>query len=162
MKKVISFMLALGMLFGLTACLSSGEDLQGSDSAYDVETADDWAAGSLGDDDWISFVNNIQSNFDDHLGKTVRYSGVFTKLGDFSSVVRFTPLCCGPDGGVGFLIVYDGEHPETLENVEITGTFGMHNIAGDEFRSILVSSLDVIDSEQAVVPRFIRNTRYAN
>jgi len=214
MKKFISLLLSLSMLFVFAACQSDTEvsslgnnaemaenqsintpsnsvqidlteqgieieDEQNDDSAennvqispvniaqirssdYDVEFAYEWSIGARGDDTWITFVDTIQTDFDNYVGKTVRYQGVFTSLGDFSSVVRFTPLCCGPDGGVGFLVVYDGEKPETLDNVEITGTFGFHDIGGDSFRSILVSSMEVLSANQAAAPRHIAAMRYA-
>ena len=112
--------------------------------------------GEISEDEYIELMNGLSADFRNNIGKTIRFEGNFTSYGDFHAVVRFTTMCCGPDGGIGFLIVWDGDLPKRLDTVEITGTFALNELFGDTFQTIEVSSMELIDAPQIGVPRHLR------
>jgi len=104
---------------------------------------------------FISQVNDINLNFKDYLGKTIKLEGVFKKEqpyeGDpYCFVVRYGPGCCGVDGIVGFEIKWDENkaqpYPKDDSWVESIGVLKQYEADGyDEYLYLDLLSLNVLN-----------------
>ncbi len=76
---------------------------------------------------FIAQTNEIYLNWQDYLGSTIRYEGIFDKLTygdppvDYYYVIRYGPGCCAYDSNAGFEVTWDGEIPEVNAWVESEG-----------------------------------------
>ncbi|MCL2579990.1 MAG: membrane lipoprotein lipid attachment site-containing protein [Oscillospiraceae bacterium] len=153
MKKLIVFGLVLAVL--LAGC-SPGNT--GADPMVGAEPDD--GVITLNDRVFIAQVNDIFTNLEDYLGRTVRYEGRF-KTGvmpltgqDFYYVVRYGPGCCGPeDGMVGFEVAWPNGWPEGQELpqpddwIEVVGVFELYDEWGFDQLRVTLTSFTILEEE---------------
>ena len=137
MRKVFALAVACLMLLVLLAGCGGGNGDNGGDEPV-IE---------IGDRLFIMQVDNIYTNPQRYLGRTVRLQGIFETHhweGQTNHVVfRNAPGCCGDDGMVGFLLNLDGAaSPADNAWVEVTGELERFGMMPNEIR------LRVLDIEE--------------
>lgn len=105
------------------------------------------------EDYFLTQVNDIYTNAEDYLGRTLKYQGIFEKStygeGDNQEqimyVFRNSPGCCGNDGTAGFEVLWDGDMPKQESWVEVEGVLQSYEDAdGNKFLQLKVDSLNVL------------------
>lgn len=91
---------------------------------------------------FIAQTNDIYTNPDEYLGKTIKLEGLFLKGvyaptgDDFYMVMRYGPGCCGNDDMAGFEVTWDADRIKIFaENdwVEAIGVLEEYEDAGNTF-----------------------------
>jgi len=144
MKKLSIFLLLL--LFAVTLLLTgcSGEDILafGSD---DIEITDRF---------FILQVQEIHSNVEEYLGRTIRYEGMFRSVHwapldrDYHYVIRYVDSCCGPGGSIGFEVYFeDGNISPVPENawVAVAGVLDEYEEEGMYHLRLIVTSITALE-----------------
>jgi len=108
---------------------------------------------------FISQVNDINLNFKDYLGKTIKLEGIFKNEKSYDGdqycfVIRYGPGCCGNDGIVGFEIKWDENnakpYPKTDSWVESTGVLKQYEADGyTDYLYLDLISLNVLNKRGA-------------
>lgn len=104
---------------------------------------------------FLTQMNDIFLNYDDYVGKTIKYEGIYSYLYDeltdsyISFVYRNSPGCCGDDGIAGFEVVYEGEPVMDEEWVEVVGTLETYELDGNEYIRLVASSMTVLSERGA-------------
>ena len=166
-KKKLLITLLMGLfLFLLCSCGTTSSSSGGggntnatSTTASSSSTVKDKTATKgdsvieIPEDYFLTQVNDIYTNAEDYLGRTIKYQGIFEKStygeGDKQEqiiyVFRNSPGCCGNDGTAGFEILWDGDIPEQESWVEVEGVLQSYEDAdGNKFLQLKVNSLNVL------------------
>ena len=105
----------------------------------------------IGEKMFVTQTNEIYLNYEDYLGKTFRYEGLFlssyfeqTDI-TYCYVIRYGPGCCSYDATAGFEIAWDGDYPAENDWVQVVGTLETYDEDGYEYLQLRVSSLEVLD-----------------
>lgn len=101
---------------------------------------------NIGDKLFIAQTNEIYLNYQDYLGKTIHYEGIYMQTemegyDPWNYVVRYGPGCCSNDGTAGFEVSYDGEWPEQFAWVEIDGVLETYEINGWQMLILNITSM---------------------
>ena len=105
---------------------------------------------------FVTYVNEIYTNTEDYLGKTIQLEGMY-KAEEYegkvySYVYRQGPGCCGSDGGTcGFEFTYGGETPADDDWIEVTGTLRSYEQDGLTYLTIDAGSVKVLDTRGAEI-----------
>ena len=101
------------------------------------------------EDMFVTFVNEIYTNSEDYLGRTIRLQGMFASAYDepsgstYSYVYRVGPGCCANDGSMcGFEFSWDGEMPKTDEWIEVTGTLDEYEQDGLTYLTLRAKTVE--------------------
>lgn len=101
---------------------------------------------------FIAQTNDIYMNFNDYMGKTLRYEGMLFSDWDEGLertvyyVVRYGPGCCGYDSTAGFEVRYEPDtksFPEDNSWVEVTGELKEYFRNGWQVLYVELSSLEI-------------------
>jgi len=113
----------------------------------------------IGDQSFVNQFNEIFSNSSQHLGRTIRYDGMFRTLTwpgtgeDFYFVIRYTVGCCGEEP-IGFELYPGGIDPLPDGTwVEVTGVLERIEDAG--FGSVLLRIVSMVELDEPGV-RFVQ------
>jgi hypothetical protein len=108
---------------------------------------------------FIAQTNDVYSNPEEYLGKTLKLEGVFqtqkayTVNGDpYYFVIRYGPGCCGSDGNAGFEVMWetpDGVYAQPNDWVEAVGVLKSYEEDGYPYICISLSSLKVLETRGA-------------
>ncbi|MDR1564570.1 MAG: hypothetical protein LBS74_06400 [Oscillospiraceae bacterium] len=99
---------------------------------------------------FITQTNDIYTNSEDYLGKTIKYEGIFTTYAVpdsdavYYSVIRYGPGCCGNDSNAGFEVVWDKEYPNENDWVEAVGVLEQYEENNCVYIRLRLSSLNVL------------------
>ena len=99
---------------------------------------------------FIAQINDIYYNFEDYMGKTIKYEGIYNEVKDaesgemFRSVTRFGPGCCGIDENPGFEVYWDEEYPYSNDWVEAAGILEEYEYDGFKYYRLALTSLTVL------------------
>ena len=107
----------------------------------------------IGERLFVTRMIDIADNYSHYIGRTVRYEGVFERLGYFGEtplefVFRRGPGCCTEEEIFGFVVIWEdgrSDFPENNDWVEVVGTLGVTEVEGRRLRSVNLSSLTVLD-----------------
>lgn len=159
MKRI--FAVALAALLLCTACSAKGAEGEeplvggasaglevGEDGHVDPQLEPDRDVIEIREKLFIAQTNEIYLNYEDYLGKTVSYEGIFmtTEMEGYDPwhwVVRYGPGCCANDGTAGFEIRYDGEWPEQNDWVAVQGVLTTYDVNGWDMLVLDVVSLEI-------------------
>jgi len=110
---------------------------------------------------FITHINEINLNFRDYLGRTIRFEGMFRHFhwdgNNMYFVIRNTPGCCGDDGEIGFEVSWNPYHqgfddgtaervyPNRNDWVEVKGVLNYFENFGRPMLYIAMSELNVLD-----------------
>ena len=110
---------------------------------------------------FITQIDNINLNYRDYLGKTIKLEGFFMhnywEGNNWFFVVRNTPDCCGEGGVTGFEVSWNPDYqgtnreedlsmwPEKDEWVQAIGTLEHYNFLGDRV-FLALSELNVLET----------------
>ena len=113
---------------------------------------------------FISQIDEINLNYSDYLGRTIKLEGLLKALhwegNNYYFVIRNAPGCCGDDGEVGFEVSwnpeyrgprdndYDGEgsYPDPFDWVEATGELRSYDFYGMTFLYLALSELNALET----------------
>jgi hypothetical protein len=104
----------------------------------------------IGEKMFVGQINDIYSNPEDYLGKTIRYEGLYTYYSNnyddtrYDCVIRYGPGCCGNDGEVGLEIAWPGDMPVENDWVEVTGVVENYEENGWQYLRLRADSLKVL------------------
>lgn len=170
-KKGWIFSLIIGLMIGLCSCgtasnssvgssnTAAGNTTSSSSSSIKDDKADSKTAPKgdsvieIPEDYFLTQVNDIYTNAEDYLGRTLKYQGIFEKStygeGDNQEqimyVFRNSPGCCGNDGTAGFEVLWDGDIPKQESWVEVEGVLQTYeDTDGNKFLQLKVDSLNVL------------------
>ncbi len=155
MLKLKYGLLALCMVLALTGCTvdrapqdSSPQDLDAPASA----AAPDSDVVELTEDMYVTYINEIYTNSEDYLGRTIKLEGMFASAYDESSGANYTyvyrvgPGCCGNDGSMcGFEFTWGGEMPENGDWIEVIGTLDEYEQNGVAYLTLRAKSVRKLD-----------------
>lgn len=152
MKKILSLILALTVIFALTAC-GNTQDSQNTDisdtssstslSADNVNKSStdgiDLDLTALSSTVVYAEVYNMMTTPSDYLGKKVKMSGQFSVYQDeqtgniyYACIIADATACCSQ--GLEFELMgdhtYPDDYPELGDNVTVTGTFETYDENG--------------------------------
>jgi hypothetical protein len=119
-------------------------------AAKDAAAADADEVIEIGEKMFVGQINDIYSNPEDYLGKTIRYEGLYTYFENnyddtrYDCVIRYGPGCCGNDGDVGLEIAWEGDMPEENDWVEVTGVVESYKENGWQYLRVRAASLNVL------------------
>ncbi|MDR3091256.1 MAG: hypothetical protein LBU36_03520 [Clostridiales bacterium] len=154
MKIPAAALLIMTAAASLTGC---GATAQGAPN--EARAAREGAAGDVifvKDKMFITQINDMYANYEDYLGKTISYEGVFdiytadeAKGLTYYYVIRYGPGCCGNDGNVGFEVAWDDDskkdYPKQDDWVKVTGVLEQYEEDGEPFLRLRASELTVMD-----------------
>lgn len=99
---------------------------------------------------YVTWINEIYTNTDNYLGKTIRLEGMYTAETveetnkSYYYVYRQGPGCCGNDGSMcGFEFTFDGTMPKENDWIEVTGVLERYEEDGAEYLSLKASKVEV-------------------
>ena len=100
---------------------------------------------------YVAYINELYTNTDDYLGKTVRLEGMYTAETfdgiTYNYVYRVGPGCCGNDGDMcGFEFVMNGYSPKEGDWVRVTGTLTRVKEGGINFLYLANSKVEVLET----------------
>jgi len=107
---------------------------------------------------FITQINDINLNYKDYLGKTIKLQGIFKSEKSYEGdqycfVIRYGPGCCGNDGVVGFEIKWDEgnakPYPKNDSWVESTGVLKQYEEGYTDYIYLDLISLNVLDKRGA-------------
>jgi len=177
-KKIFALMLFFTcLLSGCAAVQGSGEipvlsdnftqvDADMTQAAMEIAPTDEWRSGTeaytkptgnsitIPERQFLTQTNLIYANYEDYLGKTIQYEGIFASREDTSTdepyyfVIRYGPGCCGNDGEVGFEVIWDDAakaYPNENDWVAVSGVLEEFELEGYQYLRLRLISLDVLD-----------------
>jgi putative membrane protein len=114
-----------------------------------AKAAPDSDVVELTEDMYVTYINEIYTNAEDYLGRTIRLQGMFASAYDEASdstytyVYRVGPGCCGNDGSMcGFEFSWDGEMPKTDDWIEVTGTLDEYEQDGLTYLTLRAKTVE--------------------
>ena len=136
MKKWLSILMCLAMLFAAAACSSASSESASTPKEIDVDLT------ALSSTIVYSTVNDRLVKPEDYIGQTVKMNGAFAYYHDeaadhyyFACIIADATACC--QQGIEFEL--EGEHtfpedyPEPEENITVVGTFDTYDEAGKTY-----------------------------
>ena len=148
MKKALFALILFSIFF--TGCNKNDE----ANSIYEI-----------GENMFITQIDNINLNYREYLGRTIRLEGLFKALhwegNNYYYVIRNGPGCCGDDGEVGFEVSWKPEYNESFDDdimlnypntndwVQATGELKSYNFMGMTFIYLALSDLDIMQERGA-------------
>ncbi len=150
MKKILCLILALTVVFTLTAC-GNAQDNQNNESG-DTTSSNTGDVANMSNTDGIDVdltslsstvvyaeVYNMMTTPSDYLGKKVKMSGQFSVYQDeqtgniyYACIIADATACCSQ--GLEFELIgdhtYPDDYPELGDNVTVTGTFETYDENG--------------------------------
>ncbi len=178
MKRFLHFLLATCLMISLTGCTvekaQSSQGTPGATSAQatdasqmpdasripDATQASDSASGAqavpasnsdvieLTEEMYVTYINEIYTNFDDYIGRTIKLQGMFASeyyepnQTTYDYVYRVGPGCCGNDGSMcGFEFSWNGEMPEENDWIEVIGTLDKYDLEGQTYLTLKAQSV---------------------
>jgi len=103
---------------------------------------------------FIAQTNEIYYNYEDYLGKTIKYEGIF-KVEEYGpktkyyAVIRYGPGCCGTDLNAGFYVKWNKKYPNPNDWVEAVGVLESHIDNAGEYLCLALTSLKVLPKRGA-------------
>lgn len=102
---------------------------------------------------FVAQTNDVYINYEDYLGKTFSYEGIFTAP-EYDGrvlyqVIRYGPGCCGYDANAGFEVSWDGGYPDEDDWVKVIGVLDLYEEDGFEYLVLNLSSIEVLDKRGA-------------
>ena len=176
MKKIPMMILAAALALALSGCaVEKAQSAQGAQSAKDTQSgqptddasaktdgaavasaqtvesaASDQPTIELTETMYVTYINEIYTNYDDYIGRTVKLEGMYTSEyyepsdATYYYVYRVGPGCCGNDGSMcGFEFTWDGEMPKDNDWIEVVGTLNKYDLDGQTYLTIKASSVTV-------------------
>jgi uncharacterized membrane protein YcgQ (UPF0703/DUF1980 family) len=108
---------------------------------------------------FVAQSNDIYYNYEDYLGKTIKYEGMMDSYTDLNtemtyySVIRYGPGCCGIDANCGFEVMWTDDtspnYPKDNEWVEAVGVLKEYEELGYSYLLLELTSLTVLDERGA-------------
>ena len=99
---------------------------------------------------YVTYINDIYTNFENYEGKKIRIQGIFTSFYDetvdetFYFVYRTGPGCCGNDGAMcGFEFTTSGEIPTENDWIEVTGVLTSYEQDGVLYLMLKDSTVEI-------------------
>jgi len=132
MKKLLVILILLALL--LVGC-------SGSDNVIEISERF-----------FITQMTEINMNAEEHVGRTIRYEGMFQTLDwsatgeEYHMVIRYILGCCGDDGFIGYE-VYLGDMEPFPDNawVEVTGELEWYEVDGMRILRVVATSIREMD-----------------
>lgn len=97
---------------------------------------------------YVTYINEIYTNFDDYIGRTIKLQGMFSSeyyeptQTTYDYVYRVGPGCCGNDGSMcGFEFTWNGEMPEENDWIEVTGVLDKYDLDGQTYLTLKAQSV---------------------
>jgi hypothetical protein len=110
---------------------------------------------------FVAQSNDVYYNYEDYLGKTLKYEGIFQGYTDsntgltYYSVIRYGPGCCGVDANCGFEVKWVGDenpgYPALNDWVEVVGVLEKYEEDDWEYLRLSLTSLTVLPTRGAEV-----------
>ncbi len=167
MKRFLYVLLAACLMLLVTGCTvqkaQSSQPSQGAQVANTAQTAGAAQAGStsevsansdvieLTENMYVTYINEIYTNFDDYIGRTIKLQGMFTSEyyepsdTTYYYVYRVGPGCCGNDGSMcGFEFTWDGQMPQDNDWIEVIGTLDKYDLEGQTYLTLNAKSVQVM------------------
>lgn len=145
-KKIISVVTVICILFVLlTACGGKTEEVSSGTPGIDVDISEKY---------YVTYINEIYTNTEDYLGKTIRLEGMFKDevvgSNTYHFVYRVGPGCCGNDGATcGFEFVYDGTMPKVNDWIRVTGVLESYSEGEQKYIHLVCTNLEILDERGA-------------
>lgn len=105
---------------------------------------------------YVSWINEIYTNFDNYKGKTVKIEGMYTaqQYADngptYYFVYRVGPGCCGNDGSMcGFEFTYGDKMPKDNDWICVEGILDSYEENGVTYLTIKAKNVTVMDQRGA-------------
>lgn len=173
MRKLLGLLLAAYVAVALSGCAvekaqstqnapgasqaasasAASDSTQAVDASQSPSGAQDAAASGQGvieltEKMYVTYINEIYTNYDDYIGRTIKLQGMFgSEYYDANDttyyyVYRVGPGCCGNDGSMcGFEFTWDGEMPQDTDWIEVVGTLGKYDLEGQIYLTLKASSV---------------------
>lgn len=100
---------------------------------------------------FVTQIMDVYYNTEDYLGKQLKWEGIYvedtdTQTGEvYSSVIRYSPGCCGDDGVAGFeVLLPENQKPAIDDWVEVTGTLTTIEADGYQYLAVEVTNIQVL------------------
>ncbi len=150
MKRIFSLVIAVCMIFSLSACGA------GAESTTATVTQVDYDLTEMSGDMVYALVYQMLISPEDYLGKTVRISGLYyasyysvTEAYYHYCIIADATSCCSQ--GMEFIWgsgehSYPDEYPENYTQVVIVGTFGCYQELDYLYYCLLDASLEEVDT----------------
>jgi putative membrane protein len=101
---------------------------------------------------YVTFINDIYTNTEDYLGKTISIEGMFTSsyfvdtYTTYYYVYRVGPGCCGNDGNMcGFEFTFEGDMPADNDWISVVGTLEEYEENGVTYLTIKADQVMVME-----------------
>ncbi len=152
MKKFTVFVLFLGLALALSGCAVKRADDSAQDQTQDsaAQSAAAGAAIELTENMYVTYINEIYTNYEDYIGRTIKLEGMFTSEyyepsdTTYEYVYRVGPGCCGNDGSMcGFEFTWDGDMPSDNDWIEVTGVLDKYDLEGQTYLTLRAQSVNV-------------------
>ncbi|MFV0516013.1 MAG: hypothetical protein ACK5MV_01285 [Aminipila sp.] len=141
MKKLSA--LSLIVLIIILSCSGCGDK-------NNVSEVDDKNTVKITEKLYLSYINDIYTNPEDYLGKTIELEGMFGfELWEdkaYNYVYRIGPGCCGNDGAMcGFEFTTDNDLPNSNDWIKVSGTLEQYEEDGYKILTLSNSSITVLE-----------------
>lgn len=101
---------------------------------------------------FVTQILDVYYNTEDYMGKQLKWQGIYVEDTDletnevYSSVIRYSPGCCGDDGVAGFeILLSDEKKPSVNDWVEVTGTLTKIESGGYEYLAVEVTDILIME-----------------
>ncbi len=98
---------------------------------------------------YVTYINEIYTNYPDYIGRTIRLQGMFASEyyqpndTTYFYVYRIGPGCCGNDGDMcGFEFTWDGQMPADNDWIEVTGTLDEYELDGQTYLTLKAAAVE--------------------
>ncbi len=156
MKKFTGYVLFLCLALVFSGCAVEKAGDSGAAEAAPASAAGADGASNAGaaieltENMYVTYINEIYTNYDDYIGRTIKLEGMFTSEyyeptdTTYDYVYRVGPGCCGNDGSMcGFEFTWEGELPQDDDWIEVTGVLDKYDLDGQTYLTLRARSVDV-------------------
>ncbi len=136
----VVLLFALGVVFTLTREGNHSKQIETGDSDKEII--------NITEKLYVSWINEIYTNADKYLGRTIKIEGMFAKevlpRKTYCYVYRVGPGCCGNDGAMcGFEFTSSDEYPQDNEWIEVVGILEAYEENNNSFLTLSNSKIIV-------------------
>lgn len=150
MKEMIVMLLAACLIALLGGCtVEKQADAAGAEPAAQAAGAASEDVLELTEKLYVTYINEIYTNSEDYLGRTIRLEGMFTSeyyepnATTYYYVYRVGPGCCGNDGSMcGFEFTWDGPLPKDGDWIEVTGALDRYDLDDQSYLTLRATSVE--------------------
>lgn len=102
---------------------------------------------------FITQVNDVYYNYEDYLGKTITYEGIFDSVfleetnQIYYNVIRYGPGCCFNDASAGFEVAWEDDshtYPKQNDWVRVVGVLDSYEEDGNLYLQLMLKELTVL------------------